>query len=129
MVELFFQGNFIFMGILTLLLLIILSIAVYRAIQMSKGNVEYETTFRYQITKIKSVGLFALVFGIFAHLLGLYQMFSVIEQGGTYSPALVAGGLKVSAISTIYGLIIFLLSYLLWLALDYMTGRVGASSS
>lgn len=119
MLDLFYQGNSIFMGILTLLLLVILSLAVYSAIQISGGNVDHSTTFRHQLTRIKSVGLFALVFGIFAQLLGLYQAFSFIEQAGNISPAILAGGLKVSMIPTLYGLIIFLLSYLIWLGLDY----------
>ena len=121
MTDLFFMGGPLFMGILTLLLLIILAMAVYRALQLKEGKVEHETTFRHNLTRIKSVGLFALVFGILAQLMGLYQAFSAIEQAGDISPALLAGGLKVSTISTIYGIIIFLASYLIWMGLDYMT--------
>ena len=108
------------MGILTLLLLIILAMAAFRFIQISRGHMEHETSFRQQLTYIKSIGLFSLVFGILAQMMGLYQAFSAIEQVGNISPALLAGGLKVSMISTIYGLVIFLLSYILWLGLDYM---------
>lgn len=118
MVELFYQGNVIFMGTLTILLLIIIAIAVYRAIQISKGRIDHWTTFRHLLTRIKSVGLFALVFGIFAQLLGLYQVFSHIEQGGEVAMPILAGGLKVSMIPTVYGVIIFLISYLIWLGLD-----------
>jgi biopolymer transport protein ExbB/TolQ len=107
------------MGILTILLLIILAMGVCRFIQISKNNYEHATTFRHHLTLIKSLGLFALVFGIFGQLLGLYQAFSVIEQAGSISPAILAGGLKVSTIPTLYGMIIFLLSYLIWLGLDY----------
>lgn len=120
MADLFFAGGPLFMGILTLLLLVILAMAAYRFIQISRGHVEHETSFRHQLTHIKSIGLFSLVFGILAQMMGLYQAFSAIEQAGNISPALLAGGLKVSMISTIYGLVIFLLSYVLWLGLDYM---------
>lgn len=120
MADLFFAGGPLFMGILTLLLLLILAMAAYRFIQISRGHVEHETSFRHQLTLIKSIGLFSLVFGILAQMMGLYQAFSAIEQAGNISPALLAGGLKVSMISTIYGLVIFLLSYVLWLGLDYM---------
>ncbi len=118
MLDLFYQGG-LFMPILTLLLLAVLAMAVYNAIQISNRKVEHSTSFRYQLKYIKSVGLFALVFGIFSQLLGLYQMFSFIETAGAISPALVAGGLKVSTIPTVYGVIIFLISYIAWMALDY----------
>lgn len=125
MIRLFFQGNAILMGILTLLLLVILAISIYKFLQMSNGKVDFATTFRHQLTYIKSVGLFALVFGIFSQLLGLYQAFSFIETAGSISPAILAGGLKISTIPTLYGLIIFLISYLLWLGLDYKFSHNG----
>lgn len=119
MTDLFFAGGPLFMGILTILLLITCAMAVYQFLQISRGNVEHETSFRHRLTYIKSLGLFSLVFGIFAQLLGLYQAFSVIEMAGDVSPAILMDGLKVSMISTMYGMIIFLISYLLWLLLDY----------
>jgi len=118
MLDLFYQGG-VFMPILTLLFLAILAMAVYRGIQITKGEVDFATTFRHQLTHIKSMGLFTLIFGIFGQLMGLYQAFSFIETAGAISPALLASGLKVSIISTLYGIIIFLISYLAWLGLDY----------
>ena len=119
MVDLFNMGG-PFMAILTLIFLVILAISVYRGVQVLKGNIIHETTFRHQLASVKSVGVFALVTGIFGQLIGLYDAFSYIEQAGNASPALLAGGLKVSMISTLYGIAIFLVSYLLWFALDYM---------
>ncbi|HKL20032.1 MAG TPA: MotA/TolQ/ExbB proton channel family protein [Halalkalibaculum sp.] len=120
MTDLFYAGGPLFMGILTILLLIILSMSAYRIIQIVRGNVDYATSFRHRLSYIKSVGLFALVFGILAQLMGLYQAFSAIEMAGDISPAILMGGLKVSMITTIYGVIIFLISYLLWMGLHYM---------
>lgn len=126
MLDLFYQGNVIFMGILTLLLLIIIAVAIYRAIPILKNNIEHATTFRHQLTQIKSLGLLALVFGILFQLMGLYQMFSAIEQMGDVSPVILAGGLKVSMISTVYGVIIFVFSYLVWMGLDYQAANKSA---
>lgn len=120
MTELFYMGGPLFMGILSILLLLLLSMATYRGVQIVRNDIEHETRFRRQLSHIKSMGLFTLVVGIFGQLLGLYQAFSAIESmGGQISPALLAGGLKVSMISTLYGMIIFLLSYLIWMGLDY----------
>ncbi len=123
MLSLFNQGGLLCMAILTLLLIVILAMAVYKVLQISNRKVEHSTSFRYQLSYIKSVGLIALVFGIFSQLLGLYQMFAVLEAAGGIAPAILAGGLKVSMIPMVYGLIIFLISYVAWLALDYMFER------
>lgn len=119
MTDLFYMGGPLFMGILTLLFLMMLALAIYRGLQLRRNEILHETIFRHQLTHIKSVGLFALVFGIFGQLLGLYQAFAAIERVGDISPALLAGGLKVSMITTLYGALIFLISYLIWLVLDY----------
>lgn len=123
MIELFYMGSPVFMGTLTLIFLVVLAMAVYRAVKISRNEIEHETTFRHNLTYIKSVGLFALVFGILAQLIGMYQAFSVIEVVGDISPSILAGGLKVSMITTIYGMVIFLMSYLIWWGLDYMTQK------
>lgn len=118
MTDLFYSGEPIFMGILTLLLLVILSMAVVMGIQTFTHKVKNTLIMRHRITYIKSVGLFALVFGIFGQLLGLYGAFLAIEAAGDISPSLLYAGLRISAITTIYGMVIYLLSYLLWLGLD-----------
>lgn len=68
------------------------------------------------LSLIKSVGLLALVVGILGQMIGLFSAFQAIEQMGSVSPAMLAGGLKVSSITTIYGLIIYAVSLLLWMA-------------
>lgn len=117
MVNLFFEGG-IFMVILTILLVIIIAMAVYQFVQVSKNDTQ-SSTLRNSLRKIKSVGLFTLIVGIFGQLLSLYQAFSFIEEAGSASPAILAGGLKVSMIPTLYGMVIFLFSYLVWMGLDY----------
>jgi hypothetical protein len=116
------------MGILTLIFLVTLSIATVSAIQIFSNQVKDLSRMRRQITYIKSVGLFGLVFGIFSQFLGLYGAFSYIEAAGDISPGLLYSGLKVSSITTMYGLLIFLLSYLLWLGLDVRLNRVQSNN-
>lgn len=50
------------------------------------------------------LGVFSAVFGVLGQAIGLYQAMVVIEQVGGVSPAMLAGGLKVSFISTLFGL-------------------------
>ena len=61
---------------------------------------------------LKHLGIFALIFGLFTQLLSLIQIMSALEQIGEVSTAMLAGGLRVSLIAPIYGLIIFLLANL-----------------
>lgn len=128
MIDLFYTGDPIFMGILTLIFLVALSIATVSAIQIFSNQVKNHLRMRHQLTYIRSVGLFGLVFGIFSQSLGLYGMFSAIERAGDISPGLIYSGLKVSFITSMYGLAIFLLSYLLWLVLDVRLNRVQSAS-
>jgi hypothetical protein len=68
---------------------------------------------------LKAVDLFALVFGILGQFLDLYGIFSAIERAGDINPQLLYARLRISSITTIYGIGIFLLAYLFWLMLDY----------
>jgi hypothetical protein len=114
MKNLFYMGGPLFMSCLTILLIVMVIWIVYHfvAFYMVK-KVDNEKTLRY-LAYGKSIGLFSLVFGILGNLIGLYMAFSAIEQAGDIAPVLVYGGLKVSIITTLYGIFIYLLSLLLW---------------
>lgn len=119
MLELFIEGGPLFMGILSLLLLVVLSMTVVNGLQVFSGKVKDYEAMRQQITYIKSVGLSSLVIGILGQLIGLFEGFGSISQMGTVSPALLTAGIRVSMITTMFGLTIFLISYVLWLGIDY----------
>ncbi|BAX80145.1 MotA/TolQ/ExbB proton channel family protein [Labilibaculum antarcticum] len=114
MKDMFFMGGPIFMGILSLLLIAMVSWIAYHFIGvLFSKNTILEQTLR-KVGYGKSIGLFALIIGILGQLLGLFNAFSVIEQAGNISPSVIYGGIKVSMIPTFYGIIIYLLSILLW---------------
>ncbi|MBR1637203.1 MAG: hypothetical protein IJ687_05075 [Bacteroidales bacterium] len=103
MLTLFMEGGPIFMSILTILLVAIF-FAAWKAPRW-----------------VKEIGSFALVFGFFSQLLGLRQMFSALQEvsmalenvSGIFdiiSPGVLFGGLKVSFIPVLYGVIIYLVS-------------------
>jgi hypothetical protein len=95
MIDLFYQGGPLFMTILTLVLLGVL------------------VSFWKFPNWIKELGILALSIGVLGQIIGLYSAFKGIEQMGEVSQAMMAGGLKVSSITTIYGLLIFIISVLL----------------
>ena len=59
---------------------------------------------------VKEIGLGALVVSIFSTMLGLMQMLQAIQIAGDISPAVLAGGFKVTMITTFYGLIVYFIS-------------------
>jgi len=120
MFNLFYEGGVLFMSILTLLLVVLLSISVYYGtlIIKSESGPELRNLYRHRITYIKSVGLLSLVVGIFGQLIGMYQGFSLIQSSGAISQSLLLAGIRISMITTLYGMVIFIISYLIWLGLD-----------
>ena len=98
MIDLFVDGGVVSMLILTFLLAGVLV-----------------STKKYK-DKVKPLGILAFTIGLLSGLLGLYSAFTVIEQVGNASPAILAGGIKVAFTTIIYGLIILIIS----LALDFI---------
>ncbi len=117
MTNLFYEGGPLFMGILTLILLVVLVMGITNTIVIFKNNSGQNDRINQRLSQIKSVGLFGLVFGILGQLIGLYSAFVQIQAMGNVSPAILAGGIKVSMITTIYGVTIFLIAYLIWFGL------------
>lgn len=118
--NLFHYGGPLFMGILTILFLIILATSVVFAILIFTGKVIHSEAFRSRLAYIKSLGLFTMIFGILGQLIGLTEAFGAIERAGDISPALIYGGLKISMYTTLYGIGIYLVSILIWFLLDIL---------
>jgi len=123
MKQLFYAGGPLFMGILTIVFILMLGWAIYHfAKTLVKKDVDF-TTSRERLKHIKTIGTFGLVVGILGQLIGLMNAFDAIEQMGGVSPALLMGGLKVSMIPTLYGIFIFLMSLLLWFIIDSLVTK------
>ncbi|MEL0026079.1 MAG: MotA/TolQ/ExbB proton channel family protein [Schleiferiaceae bacterium] len=103
MLDYFMMGGPLFMGILTLILLLMIYAAVRNGC-------------------VKELGLLALAVGFMGQLLGLFGAFEGIEQMGGVSQAMLAGGLKVSSITSIYGLFIYIVSLLIQIVKKF-TGK------
>ena len=64
------------------------------------------------ISLIASIGLFTLAWGVTGQILGLIAAFDVIEANDGVSMAILAGGLKISFLPTLFGLITFMVARL-----------------
>lgn len=111
--NLLFDGGPLFMFPILFLLILIIVLIV-------KGFLE-KINNKKTISLIASLGLFTVAWGFLGQTLGLIGAFDSIEQvGGRMSPALIAGGLKVSLLTPVFGLITFLVARLGIIVLTWM---------
>lgn len=120
---LFYQGNPVFMSLLTILLLGILILSIYYFLLIIKQQKDLLERTKNRINYIKSVGLFALVMGILAQLTNIYSIFSEIEEAGDITPKIVIDALRNSMAPLTYGVFIYLISVLVWLVSAFILKR------
>ena len=111
------------MGMLTIVFLVILVIAVVNGAPLLSNKSAVNDQQIKRLGLLKSLGLFAFVLGMLGQFLGLFQAFDIISSGMEISPSIMAQGVKVSMVTSIYGMIIFLVSYLLWFVLKSLAAR------
>jgi len=103
MLDIYQQGGSLFMNTLTLLLILIV---VFFVLRLMTSDEKW-----YSI--IKNLGIMALAVGILGQFIGLFTAMQHIEAADGIGTGILAGGIKVSMITTMYGLIIFIISKLL----------------
>lgn len=107
------------MSILTIILIIMVAWAIYHFFPvLTKKEFDISKT-KSRLKYIKTIGTFGMVTGFLGQLIGLYQTFDFVERVEKVSPSLWGGGLKLCLIPSIYGILIFLLSLLIWMVFDY----------
>tara|TARA_Y100000992_G_C21264709_1_gene493319 strand:+ start:938 stop:1237 length:300 start_codon:yes stop_codon:yes gene_type:complete len=97
MINLFFEGGVLFMSIISIFL------------------VMTGVSFYLHSDKLKTYGNLALSTGILGSFIGLYSAFITIQQVGNVSPSVLAGGLRVALICTMYGILVYIISRILYL--------------
>jgi hypothetical protein len=96
MIDLFYEGGVLFMSILSLL-------AISSIVAMVLNS-----TKKVNLNPVKELGYLALVIGILGQLIGLYGGFQALAgMTAEVSTAIIFGGLKISMISALYGMLIF----------------------
>ena len=117
MIDLLFEGGIFFTGPLTVLALAIVILSARKALQLYNDTEESPAVLKRGLNTIVHLGLFSFFMGILGQAIGLFDAMKAIEMMGAVSPAMLAGGLRVSMIVSIYGLLILLGSSILWFCL------------
>ena len=120
--QLHYEGGMLFMSILSLSFSIILITTILNIFRLVKGNYNPSNQ-SLIISDIKAIGIFAIIWGIFGQSIGLVSALQAIEAAGDVAPAMIYGGLKVSFITTLYGMFIFLCSWLITFVLTNWSRR------
>ena len=127
MIDLLVHGNLYFTLPLTVMAVLVLLLSGWKTYVLFAGARQPADRMRTGLPLILHVGGLSLIFGLLSHAISLYLMLRAIEVAGGIAPALIAGGLRVSLIAPIYGLIIFTASGLFWLLLrlrwQYLAAR------
>ncbi|PLW98867.1 MAG: hypothetical protein C0593_04615 [Marinilabiliales bacterium] len=123
MKDLFYMGGTMFMSILTILLIIMVAWYIFHTVRFFiNPDLGKEKALR-QLMYGRSIGLFSIITGITGQMVGLFAAFDAIEKAADISPALVFGGVKVSMITTMYGILIFLFGLIIWFIVSQLVER------
>lgn len=103
-----------FGNILSILLVVVIAWIVYSFIVAYTGKkMSLETALR-KLGYGKSIGLFALVMGFLGQILSLIILMNNIDLKGGIATGLLAKGIGITMMSALYGVLIYLVSLLLW---------------
>ena len=116
--ELYNWGGVVFMHPITLLFLINIGIIVY-AIVCRVISKQLDSKW---VEAMKQLSGLALAWGTFASLAGLFQAFEALEESKEVIPfQVIMGGLKVGLITVLYGLIVFCISQVAYIAFKFLS--------
>jgi len=119
----FYMGGPLFMSLITLAGLVMLGWTIKVVLDYFASRPIHKQA----VNSIPIAGSLAFIMGILAQAIGLYQAMRAIEAAGDVSPALIYGGFKVSLIAPIYGMMLFVISLILWLAFSFTAREKGKS--
>lgn len=117
-IEIHYMGGVLFMSLLSFLFLIIILLSGWKVYQLFVAIPASDQKKKRGLPEIIQVGKFALFIGILGQVIGLFDAFKAMEGMESVPLPLLAGGLKVSTITTLYGSLIFGVSAILWFFLN-----------
>ncbi len=111
----YFSAGGMFMTPLTVLGIAMLLLMIKKGIDLfGAADPRAVSRSRVHVNLILQLGILAFFLGILSQALGLMSAFQAIEAMGGVSPAMLVGGLRVSMIAPIYGLMIMIVAFIGW---------------
>jgi hypothetical protein len=104
-VDRFNEGGPLFMSLILICLLLALFFVVMGFLNLNKDVLKSK-----KMTRLASdVSVLGLVFGFFGSTIGMIEAFDAVGAIGDISNSMMAGGLKVAFLTTVFGCITFIL--------------------
>ncbi|MDR7130604.1 hypothetical protein J2X69_002960 [Algoriphagus sp. 4150] len=103
-----------------LLILASLLLAIFFTVKAFASLKRDAATFLKYKKMINQVVLLGLVISFANSLFGLIQGFDALEASGAADPGIIAGGLKITLLSPLFGLLVFILGHTATFVLSWM---------
>jgi hypothetical protein len=117
----FIAGGYEFMSVLTLLLIITTAWIIYQFVIGYNSKQPNQEKILRKIGYGKSMGMFALATGFLGQMIGLTGMFEAIRSAtSAIDPRLIYDAIRVTTISAMYGVLIYLFSLILWFIASFI---------
>jgi biopolymer transport protein ExbB/TolQ len=128
LMQLFRDGGFM-MYPLTASAVLALALATRSAVRLFAAEAHPEPQLKAAIDGVLFWGSFALIIGVLGTVIGVFVSAQAVERAGEVAPSLVWGGIKVSLITTAYGMLILSAASLAWFGLRLLYQKLEAPSA
>ncbi|MFC1543679.1 MotA/TolQ/ExbB proton channel family protein [Gemmatimonadota bacterium] len=105
------------------LLVLVVALIVKKAIHLYGGSPPSNEDSDRGLHAILFWGVFCSVLGVYGQLAGIYRALGAIAAATDISPAIIAQGLAMSFLPTLFGLVVMMLAGLAWFVLLGRTRR------
>ncbi len=112
-VEHLFMGGISFMLPIYIMWIVVIFFTIKFLLNYFSKNKDLKKLAK-QNSLIIFIGSFAFLFGLLGQIIGMYQALVCVQKAGDISPALIAGGLRISLLAPLYGFVLFLISGIIW---------------
>ncbi|TFG98388.1 MAG: hypothetical protein E4H13_09930 [Calditrichales bacterium] len=123
MTTFFLEGGSM-MWLLLLFAIFIVVLSVKKGLQLFGKNEIPRSSLENGINAIIFWGAISAVLGFFAHHLGIYHAMRAIAAASDVSPAIVSYGYSMSLVTVLTGLMIFIISALIWFLLRWRLKKI-----
>jgi len=128
MITFFIEGGPM-MWLLLIIAIIIAVLSLKKGLQLFGKNESTRSTLENGINAIIFWGAISAILGFFAHHLGMYHAMRAIAAANDVSPAIVSYGYSMSLTTVLAGLMIFLVSALIWFLFRWRFKNITQSAS
>lgn len=112
------EGGIYYMLPIYLLTIIIVALSLWTLFLRRKSSQKSSKPMeKGLINTIIFLGSLGFIWGMLGQIIGFMQIADVIHEYGDIAPSIIAGGIKVSMLTTAYGTILLLISGIIWFTL------------